>query len=126
MNAQSKRLFNNFKIARSRELGYEPDNKAAFHRAGVALLRKVAQDLGLKSGEYDVRSNKGGPAVGGEIWLSTDKLNIELPGFKMHGCDILYRSCEGRKDYGKGNLWLSLENLDYDMMIETFRKVQER
>ena len=48
---------------------YEPERKRRFHAAARARLCKLAAELGLPAGSYDLRSNQGGVAVSGEIIL---------------------------------------------------------
>lgn len=83
--------------------GYSTDGllqKEAFHKHGVAFLRKFAKALGLPEGSYEVRSNKGGMAVCGEVTLHSDDLYLQLSEtFMQRGVQAMYRSCNGRKDY---------------------------
>src|SRR5262249_9600429 len=58
-----------FLHAASPRLAYHPDRKEVFHQCGKALLRRIAQDVGSGKGDYDLRSNKGGIAVSGDITL---------------------------------------------------------
>lgn len=79
--------------------------KETFHKEGKKFLKSLAEMLGLKKGEFDLRSNMGGIAVSGEVTLHSDKLYVQLfescVGNK--GISILYRSCKGRKDYAGGS-----------------------
>lgn len=43
-----------------KNLSYNPKGKAAFHRTAKAALTELAKALGLREGEYDLRSNQGG------------------------------------------------------------------
>ena len=73
-------------------------------------LRKVAHELGLAKGQYDLRFNPGGIAVWGEVTLHTDSLYIQA----SYGCDlgVLVRTCKGRKDYTGGmNHWFPFSML---------------
>lgn len=90
--------------------------KEAMHKEGVAMLRALAKELGLQPGSYDVRSNKAGIAVTGEVTLHTDKIYVQLcQSFSSQGLTLLYRSCEGRKDYcGGTNQYQSLDGLKLD------------
>lgn len=88
--------------------------KEAFHKEGKKFLKDLAEMLGLKKGEFDLRSNMGGVAVSGEVTLHSDKLYVQLfescVGHK--GIEVLYRSCKGRKDYAGGqNNMVSMERL---------------
>ena len=76
--------------------------KDLFHSECMELLKFIAYEMGLKTSDYDLRSNKGGIAVCGEITLHTDSLYVQISQSSMQGLDILYRSCDGRKDYTGG------------------------
>jgi hypothetical protein len=95
------------------------DVKQKFHAKWLRLLRKLAtQDLGLARGTFDVRSNKAGPAILGEVTLHTDTLYLHIGGSicTAEKPDLYYRSCKGRKDYHGGrNRWdLSPDTLEND------------
>ncbi|WP_419901085.1 hypothetical protein [Kiloniella sp.] len=84
-------------------LSYDPDRKAAFHKEAKKQLKRLADALGYVKGEFDISSSMGGVAVGGEAILHTDHLYLQIfQGFSRFG-DILYRSCDHRKDYSGGN-----------------------
>lgn len=76
--------------------------KEDFHRHGKKFLKNVADALGLEKATFDVRSNKGGDAVSGEVTLHTDSLYVQMYGYGQNGVQIMYRTCEGRKDYHGG------------------------
>ena len=77
--------------------------KKQLHRHGRAFLASLAAELGLVTGTYDIRSNKGGIAVSGEVTLHADRLYVQLYESCIHpGVMVLYRTCEGRKDYSGG------------------------
>ena len=84
---------------------YESDEKQAFHRFWKKHLKQFAtKHLGLNKKEFDVRSNLSGHGVGGEITLHTDNVYITvLSSFVIENNNILYRSCNGRKDYTGGS-----------------------
>jgi hypothetical protein len=76
--------------------------KDAFHREGERFLRAFASALGLSRADYDIRSNKGGMAVSGEVTLHADALYVQL--FEStQGVLAMYRQCQGRKDYSGGS-----------------------
>lgn len=87
---------------------YESANAAAketLHNSGKAFLRALAGDLGLEKGDYEVRSNKGGVAVSGEVTLHSDKIYVQLAEHVFGGkggVSVLYRNCAGREDYSGG------------------------
>lgn len=45
-------------------------DKATWHRKTTALLVRVARELGIPTAERTIRSNRAGPAVGGEVTMS--------------------------------------------------------
>ena len=83
------------------DVSYDALRKQTFHRAGKCLLRRIANVLCLEKKQYDLRSNPGGIAVSGEVILHSDTLYLQLSqGALMQGrSQILYRRCDGRKDY---------------------------
>ena len=104
---------------------FTPSSKARFHRDTARLLRRVATELGLSKGEYDLRSNKGGVAVLGEVTLHSDTLYLQV-GCSFGEPVVLYRSCEGRKDYhGGANRYVPYARFVSDLpaCIEAFRAV---
>jgi len=70
--------------------------KEEFHKKARKSLREVAKQFGLEKGQYDLRTNKAGIAVFGETTLHTERLYIQVGGSLP---TILYRLCDGRKDY---------------------------
>lgn len=96
--------------------------KDTFHRTGKKALKEIAELLGLSDGTFDIRSNKGGDGVIGEVTLHADSIYIQF-------CDInrnsfFFRSCKGRKDYGGGtNNWTSYSSLKNPETIEKFKSV---
>ena len=77
--------------------------KELFHREGLTLLRSLAKRMGLAKGSFQVRSNKAGDAVYGEVTLHAETFYVQLrvdayP--QIHGTEsspvkVLYRSCKG-------------------------------
>lgn len=95
--------------------------KVTLHTCGKTFLKALADDLGLHPDEYDLRSNKGGTAVSGEVTLHTEKLYVQLSEWLgSPGVSILYRACNGRGDYtGKQNHSTTILKLTTP---ETYRK----
>ena len=96
------------------DVSYDDLRKQAFHKSAKRLLRRIADELGLVKGQYDLRSNLGGIAVSGEITLHTDTLYLQLSqGVLTRGqANILYRRCSGRKDYvGMTNHFIAVADL---------------
>jgi len=84
-------------------VAYDATRKRTFHATGLARMRKLAGLLGLRPGTYDVRSNKGGIAVSGEVTLHGESIYVQA----AQSCggpntSILIRRCEGRRDYTGG------------------------
>ena len=87
--------------------------KEQFHRLAKSTFKKLAEELELVPGTYDIRSNKAGPAVLGEVTLHAEDFYVQAGG--SVNPTILYRTCKGRKDYcGGTNNFMPIELL-YDM-----------
>jgi hypothetical protein len=93
---------------------YEPEGKRRFHATARAHLRKLADELGLPAGSYDLRSNQGGIAVSGEVILHHEKfyVHVSQPATRAD-TGILIRTCRRRRDYtGGANHFAPLSLLD--------------
>jgi hypothetical protein len=107
------------------DLSYNEEGKKAFHKEAKSALRKVAKALHLNSNDFDLRSNKGGVAVSGEVTLHTDTLYLQISQ-SMGKATVLFRSCNGRKDYSGGqNRYANVESLLDESTLSTFLKIQE-
>lgn len=114
------------KKAMSVSLSYEEENKKKFHRVAKKVLKSIAQQMGLGKADFEIRSNMSGIASSGDVILHTDKLYISISEPFGGGQEVMYRSCDGRKDYSGGqNRWLSAEKLDSKSAIDTFKKIQD-
>ena len=58
-----------------RGVAYDEAAKRVFHAEGRTAMRRLAEALCLDEGGYDIRSNKAGPAVSGEITWRTIRLS---------------------------------------------------
>lgn len=98
----------------NRDVTYDDVAKKRFHDTARRRLRDLAKILGFEPGSYDLRSNKAGPAVSGEITLHHDDVYIQVSQSLMGpGSGILYRTCNGRRDYTGGqNLYMPTAMLD--------------
>ncbi|WP_095204615.1 hypothetical protein [Mesorhizobium carmichaelinearum] len=93
---------------------YDEQQKRRFHTTVRSRLRKLAAELDLPSGSYDLRSNRAGVAVSGEVTLHHACAYIQVGQFGLSsGHGILIRTCKGRKDYSGGpNHFVALAMLD--------------
>lgn len=98
----------------NRSCAYDDEHKRRFHATARARLKTLASELGLPSGSYDLRSNKGGIAVSGEIILHHDRAYIQAGQLGLaSGHGILIRTCNGRRDFAGGaNHFVTLSMLD--------------
>lgn len=98
----------------TRTCSYDEEQKRRFHSTARSRLKKLAAALGLPPGSYDIRSNKAGIAVSGEITLHHDRAYVQVSQFgTASGHGILVRTCEGRRDFTGGpNHFLPLSRLD--------------
>lgn len=77
--------------------------KTRFHADGKAFLKSLASALKLSPSSYNIRSNRAGIAISGEVTLHADHLYVELSeSYSSPGVSILYRSCTSQKDYTGG------------------------
>jgi hypothetical protein len=57
-----------------------PESKSRLHKDSQVVLRAFAAELGLKKGEFAVRSNPMGSAIGGMIYLETPSMRMWIEG----------------------------------------------
>ena len=79
--------------------------KQAWKYSAMATARALAKDLGLPKGTYTIRSNPGGIAVLGDVYLHHDRFYVNFSGYMCEnpcGGTGYYRTCNGRKDYTGG------------------------
>jgi hypothetical protein len=96
-----------------KSIAYDDTRKREFHRLARRQLGLVAKALQVPVGSFDLRSNRAGIAVSGEITLHADHLYVQVSQpFGGFDSGILIRTCEGRKDYiGGPNNFASLDLL---------------
>ncbi|WP_428393435.1 hypothetical protein [Lichenicoccus sp.] len=83
--------------------GYDDAQKTLFHSTARTRLKRLAAELGLPAGSYDLRSNKAGVAVSGEVTLHHDQVYIQVGQSCMGaGMGVLIRTCRGRRDFTGG------------------------
>lgn len=97
----------------ARGVDHDEQAKAMFHAEGRRAMQRLADTLLLDKGTYDIRSNKGGIAVSGEITLHTDEAYVQLSlGFLGEGHEVMFRRVRGRHDFsGDWNRWASVQEL---------------
>ena len=79
---------------------YDEDQKRRFHTTARVRLRQLAAALRLPAGSFDLRSNKGGIAVSGEVTLHHERIYVQVSQPAFGGdSGILIRTCHGRRDY---------------------------
>ena len=93
---------------------YDEQQKRRFHSTARSRLKKLAAVLEMPPGSYDIRSNKAGIAISGEITLHHDRLYVQVGQYGLSsGHGILIRTCRSRSDSTGGlNHFLPLANLD--------------
>jgi hypothetical protein len=107
-------------------VAYDGEAKRAFHNHARGRLKRLANVLGLAPGSFDLRSNLGGIAVSGEATLHADHLYVQASQPATgHDTGILFRICQGRKDYHGGpNHFASLDLLSRPQDLA--RRITER
>ena len=110
----------------SQDVTDDAARKAEFHRLGKQLLKGLAERLGYSKDMYDIRSNKAGPAVSGEVTLHADDLYIWFSQSMGNRMGITYRTCQGRKDYTGGrNNFLPFDVLrDFSSFVQTVGNIR--
>lgn len=115
------------KQLQGKQLSYNETNKAQFHRAATKALKALATKLDLNKENHEVRSNKGGIAVSGEVTLHSDNLYIQISeSFNGKGLQVLFRTCKGRQDYSGGqNNYVTIERFEQPEFVSQLKKMQE-
>lgn len=109
---------------------YDHFAKEKFHSLGKRVMKEIAKRLELDPGTYDVRSNKGGIAVSGEVTLHGEDIHVWM----QQSCVgpeqtiIIFRRCNGRKDYtGETNNTRDAEELAHiDNLVDQIQNVRQR
>lgn len=98
----------------TKSCSYDDDQKRRFHSTARSRLKKLAAELRLAAGSYEIRSNKAGIAVSGEITLHHEQFYLQVGQFGLSpGHGILIRTCKGRRDFtGGANHFVGLQLLD--------------
>lgn len=85
----------------TRSARYNEELKEEFRKLGKRILTELADRMGLKKGEFEIRWNAGGIACSGDHTLHTDKVYVALHDNIDTGW-FYWRTCNGRKDYSGG------------------------
>ena len=98
----------------TRPCAYDDAQKRLFHSTARMRLRRLAIELGFAPGSYDLRSNRAGIAVSGEVTLHHERVYVQVSQSALGGhMGVLIRTCAGRPDYvGGPNNFAGLEILD--------------
>lgn len=113
------------------DCSYNPTHKGSWHHEARTRMRRLAKELGLEAGTYDIRSNQAGIAVSGEVTLHGEDIYVQVSqssgGPRM---GILFRTCDGRKDYSGGTNYfghiLELEDIaSLAGRVGVLRKIME-
>ena len=90
------------KINWYKSCSYDDTQKRLFHKVAKQRLKALADALNLEPGSYDLRVNKAGVAVSGEITLHSDCLYVQVCQPCTSDEGVMFRTCNGRKDYTGG------------------------
>ena len=105
---------------------YDEARKRRFHAAARVRLRQLAAALGLPAGSFDLRANKGGIAVSGEVTLHHERLYVQVSQPAFGGdTGVLIRTCRSRRGYvGGPNHFVPLTMLDdIDALADRVRRI---
>ena len=96
-----------------RGVAYDEPAKRLFHSEGRTAMRRLAEALDLEGGSFDIRSNKAGPAVSGEITLHGETLWVQLSlGSFSPDREVCFRKVRDRQDHvGERNHWATVREL---------------
>ena len=98
----------------NRSCSYDEQQKRRFHTTARSRLKKLAAELEFPPSTYEIRANRAGIAVSGEVTLHHERVYIQVGQFGLSsGHGILIRTCEGRRDHSGGpNHFVALSLLD--------------
>ena len=114
------------------DLTYNDTAKKAFRQAAHAVLKQIAKDLALSTGQFTIRYNEGGIAAAGDMILHADGLYINFSQTlttTAYGYAFMFRACRGQKDYtGLQNQWMTYHKLafEYPKTLEALREALNR
>ncbi len=95
--------------AHAEHASYDEKTKKRFHKAAKAFFKKLADQLGLKKGDYTLSTNPGGIAILGDTTLHTNNWYLSAgEGLFGEPYRMLVRTVTHQKDYTGGpNQWLT-------------------
>lgn len=100
--------------------------KAAFHREGKNFLKEVAKAMGLPANSYEIKNDKGGVAVLGDVYITGDTIWVEVcDALWTQGMAGIWRDCKGRGRYG-GNNWFRKSELASPATLAAFIRERKR
>ena len=106
--------------------GYDYGLKTEFILLAKGRLRKLVKALGLGAEQYEIRANRGGDAVSGEVTLHADHIYVQI---SVPCCDlpaVMFRPCKGRKDYTGGrNHFCHVDDLLGPEIIDLIRQLNK-
>lgn len=89
--------------------------KAAFKNKGLRFLQDVAKAMGLETKDRDIRFNKAGPAVSGDLVLHTDRVALYITCSFTGLAPAYCRAVKSREDhFGSHNVTVPMARL-YDV-----------
>lgn len=98
-------------------------NKERFHRTSKKILKDLAKAISLKKEDYEIRSDKGGSGVLGEVILHHKKLYMQIFDYES----VMYRTCEGLKDYCGGfNRYCMIWDLENPQYLNMFAQIVDK
>lgn len=110
---------------KNKSFSYNDTNKDQLHRAGKKALKALAAKLELPEGSFEVRSNKGGIAVSGEVTLHSDNLYVQIfESCTRRGLQVMFRTCKGRKDYSGGqNNFADIDRFESESFVKQLKQM---
>lgn len=101
------------KILMLRGIAYDASAKRLFPAEGRSAVRRLAAALALEDGSFDIRSNKAGPAVPGNVTLHGESIWVHLSiGLLGPGHEVCFRKVQDRRDpIGQRSYWASVRDL---------------
>lgn len=90
------------RLLRRGNLAYKHLWQQEFYARGREACARIAEELNLKPGTYEIRTNPGGIAVAGEVTLHHEKFYLQFGQRSGREAYILLRECEGLRDFTGG------------------------